>query len=535
MSISLSGSLLLTGSIVASGNLTTTGTITAQTLVVQTITSSIVNITGSNIFGSQLSDRQTFTGSVVMTGSLTVNTAGTEFQVTNTGINFGNALTDTHNISGSLRITGSDNHYIMGCNLGIGTISPNQKLHVDSISGDGVYLSSFQTTSGVINTGAAVYFGFNDGGGPRDGGNIKNLKENGTIGNYATYMSFSTRANLASVAEKMRITSDGYVGISCQSPGVSLVVGTTDALRLPTGTTAQRPVGAQGLIRMNSTTAQPEWYDCVSASWVSFSSQVGTCTYDIQYLVVGGGGAGGVDRAGAGGAGGYRLACTTLVSGTSYFAIVGAGGAANSYGTQGGRSSFNMIASIGGGAGGSGNGVFPGTDGGSGGGGGNSAGGNLSGVGGAGTTGQGNAGGNGVYDAPNYGAGGGGGAGAVGANGTTTVSGNGGNGCQNSICGVSRFYAGGGGAGNYGGGTNGIGGQGGGGNGGYNSAGTSGAANSGGGGGSEGSNTGAGGGAGGSGIVIIRYCGGQRGTGGTIVSCNGHTIHIFSSSTMYLA
>ena len=70
MPISLSGSLSLTGSIVASGNLTTTGTITAQTLVVQTITSSIVNITGSNIFGSQLTDRQTFTGSFYQTGSL---------------------------------------------------------------------------------------------------------------------------------------------------------------------------------------------------------------------------------------------------------------------------------------------------------------------------------------------------------------------------------------------------------------------------------------------------------------------------------
>ena len=69
MSISLSGSLLLTGSIVASGNLTTTGTITAQTLVVQTITSSIVNITGSNIFGSRTTDRQTFTGSLFITGS----------------------------------------------------------------------------------------------------------------------------------------------------------------------------------------------------------------------------------------------------------------------------------------------------------------------------------------------------------------------------------------------------------------------------------------------------------------------------------
>ena len=63
MPVSLSGSLLITGSI------TTSGTITAQTLVVQTITSSIVNMTGSNIFGSRSTDRQTFTGSMFVTGS----------------------------------------------------------------------------------------------------------------------------------------------------------------------------------------------------------------------------------------------------------------------------------------------------------------------------------------------------------------------------------------------------------------------------------------------------------------------------------
>ena len=106
MSISLSGSLLLTGSIVASGNLTTTGTITAQTLVVQTITSSIVNITGSNIFGSRLSDTQTFTGSVVMTGSLVVNTTGPELQVNNNGVILGNLTADNHSITGSLRVNG---------------------------------------------------------------------------------------------------------------------------------------------------------------------------------------------------------------------------------------------------------------------------------------------------------------------------------------------------------------------------------------------------------------------------------------------
>jgi transcriptional regulator GlxA family with amidase domain len=50
-----------------------TGTLTAQTLVVQTVTSSIIYSSGSNIFGSELTDQQTFTGSVNITGSLTVD------------------------------------------------------------------------------------------------------------------------------------------------------------------------------------------------------------------------------------------------------------------------------------------------------------------------------------------------------------------------------------------------------------------------------------------------------------------------------
>jgi hypothetical protein len=58
---------------ITASNALITGTITAQTLVVQTVTSSIVYSSGSNIFGSQLTDTQVFTGSVSITGSLSVN------------------------------------------------------------------------------------------------------------------------------------------------------------------------------------------------------------------------------------------------------------------------------------------------------------------------------------------------------------------------------------------------------------------------------------------------------------------------------
>jgi PKD repeat protein len=43
------------------------------------------------------------------------------------------------------------------------------------------------------------------------------------------------------------------------------------------------------------------------------------------------------------------------------------------------------------------------------------------------------------------------------------------------------------------------------------------------------------GGTGGSGIVIISYSGSQRGTGGTVTSSGGNTIHTFTSSGTYTA
>ena len=54
------------------GSLTVTGQIIAQTINVQQVTSSIIYSSGSNVFGCDLNSRQTFTGSVLITGSLTI-------------------------------------------------------------------------------------------------------------------------------------------------------------------------------------------------------------------------------------------------------------------------------------------------------------------------------------------------------------------------------------------------------------------------------------------------------------------------------
>jgi hypothetical protein len=63
----------LTGSLNVSGSLVVNNTITAQTLIVQTITSSVEFITGSTRFGTLMSNTHQFTGSVLVTGSIVVS------------------------------------------------------------------------------------------------------------------------------------------------------------------------------------------------------------------------------------------------------------------------------------------------------------------------------------------------------------------------------------------------------------------------------------------------------------------------------
>ena len=251
-----------------------------------------------------------------------------------------------------------------------------------------------------------------------------------------------------------------------------------------------------------------------------------------ELLVAGGGsGAGPSDGngSGGGGAGGMLLFSENLTSGQAYQVVVGAGGvvgASTAVGGSGGATTFNGHTALGGGGGGN-RSSGPGQAGGSGGGGAN-----TQTAGGAGTVGQGNNGGTGSGSASFYGAGGGGGAGAVGANGSASAGGNGGAGSSNSYSGATVTYAGGGGGCTLNeGGTLGLGGAGGGGNAGEVAG--AGTANTGGGGGGGGGTPGAGG----SGIVIVRYLTAdyEDGSGGTITTSGGYTIHTFTSSSTFVA
>ena len=326
-------------------------------------------------------------------------------------------------------------------------------------------------------------------------------------------------------------TTTGNVGLGTTEPRASLDINSNGAMIVPVGTTAQQPAGIAGMIRFNTTLSKLQVYDGTNWLTIGAASAVGgAVTYadgytihtftssgdftmysagNVEYLIVAGGGGGGLGSGGAGGGAGGMLTGTMSLAVGTYTIEVGAGGAEN---TKGNDSSFNSQIAEGGGYGAYQNqSPDTGGNGGSGGGGAGSGGSGTYSTGGSGTSGQGNDGGRGYKYDYRDGGGGGGGAGAAGGDGsavTEGLGGNGGNGIQSSINGTATYYAGGGGGSCYRNPTLSSGGNGGGGAGGrgyYSAAdprlnGTPGSANTGGGGG--GGRYGA---AGGSGIVIIRY------------------------------
>ena len=139
---------------------TVAGSLTAQTLVVQTVTSSVVYSSGSNVFGNNISNTHQFTGSVLITGSSSIvgSLSGTSatfsgngrfngslningaaiadrmFQVTGTAFTtgitqFGMVLNPTFNgtISNVFGV-------YAGNNFGTGTITNSYNLYVEGTS-----------------------------------------------------------------------------------------------------------------------------------------------------------------------------------------------------------------------------------------------------------------------------------------------------------------------------------------------------------------------------------------------------------------
>lgn len=304
----------------------------------------------------------------------------------------------------------------------------------------------------------------------------------------------------------------------------------------------------------------------ISQSSLLFSLDASTSGKSVvEVLVVAGGGGGGMDMGGGGGAGLAVQTTYTVSTNEPISVTIGAGGAGSPgpyagpppVGSNGSDTIFGLIKMKGGGGGGSGH-YYPypyagvqGQDGGNAGGdsplwGRNRGNGQTSSYGGY------EGGAATVYTDGWYCPGGGGGNSRPGGGGRYVhVGGPGGDGLYSAINGTGYYWGGGGGgaghtngagnggAGGGGGGSDYVGGTAGTGGSGLN-AGANGTVGGSANGGNAGTNTGGGGGGsshssgvggnGASGIVIVRYYGSQKATGGTITSSGGYTVHTFTSS-----
>jgi hypothetical protein len=195
-SYALTGSNYFSGSQVISGSITATGNITAQTLIIQTVTSSVLFSTGSNIIGSSLSNVQQITGSVGITGSLAIN--GTATVVGSGTANYVPKFTAGSTVGNSLIF---DN----GTNVGIGTITPNGPLSVQANTGN-TAIRLIGTSQSSSNNAGIYWYDSNDS------------TFNAYLGNFSTSFDIYNQRSTPMVfstagTERMRITSAGYLAI----------------------------------------------------------------------------------------------------------------------------------------------------------------------------------------------------------------------------------------------------------------------------------------------------------------------------------
>jgi len=150
------------------------------------------------------------TGNVVAIGAIDYTSAGTIFAGGD------NVSITTGGVAGSSRLK-----ILSNGNVGIGTTSPLQLLHVNGASdGNSIYTAMLQNTGTAPNTASKLLFV--QGGSTIRGAVIGGLQE-ATAGS-PTSMVFETSAAYATPTEKMRITSGGNVGIGTTSPNRSLHV-----------------------------------------------------------------------------------------------------------------------------------------------------------------------------------------------------------------------------------------------------------------------------------------------------------------------
>lgn len=94
-------------------------------------------------------------------------------------------------------------------------------------------------------------------------------------------INFRTNSTGAITNTRLTIAGAGNIGIAQASPSYILDINSTDAIRFPVGTTAQRPTGAAGVMRYNSSLSGIEFHN--GSTWNTITSGSGTNNYITKW------------------------------------------------------------------------------------------------------------------------------------------------------------------------------------------------------------------------------------------------------------
>jgi hypothetical protein len=228
------GSNTFAGIQTVNSNLVVTGSITAQTLVVQTITSSVDFVTGSTRFGSVIGNTHVFTGSmsvsgsVGITGTLTLNSAANSIRSGNE-LRFYRA---DNGIYTQLYDGGSANGFVLDNRNGDGfsfqTAGTNQ-LRISS-TGAAIFSSSVTASGGksqfVASGGASSGAGIslNTGLSGSDRRNWFVGTEENIAGDFVIKCSTAAGLNGIDGNTRFAILNNGNVGIATSDPKTKLQI-----------------------------------------------------------------------------------------------------------------------------------------------------------------------------------------------------------------------------------------------------------------------------------------------------------------------
>jgi len=229
-------------------NFTVRGTLTAQTIVVQTITSSTDFITGSTRFGTLASNTHVFTGSVSISGSLTVQGAISGSNITgsllgtasyaNNALSSSYAVNSGNTISASFSTNAGSSSYAL--NAG-NTISASFTTNAGSASyalnaGNSItasFATNANSASYALNAGNAQSASFATNAANAFIQNGNSFGAQALLGtNDAQNLAFETNGTI-----RMTVDSNGNVGIGTNVPTRSLDI--RGAARIETASTTE--------------------------------------------------------------------------------------------------------------------------------------------------------------------------------------------------------------------------------------------------------------------------------------------------------